>query len=258
MDTAAYLTRQGWLGSGHSLHPTGHGIAKPLLISKKLDLLGLGQRKNDVHADQWWARDFDTTLMHLNVGTYGATEKPEKVASKTELHPLHDGWKRGRGGLGNGLYGNFVKGEGLIGTHTPEGVEQVQTGSSQNSQAMENEDEAPSYPKRRKHKKRKRESLSEKVSFSRHSHSLTPEIDVCGNDAFENSPRMVKRGYDMGGREESQTKTKSAFANTKKGPRGAEAARKQASKDTISRKERHRGRRQRDSEKYHGTSSGFD
>lgn len=109
MDTAAYLTRQGWRGSGHSLHPSGHGIAKPLLVSKKNDVLGLGNRKNDALASQWWLKAFDTTLKQVNYGVLDGSSKPVETAASIFQRPFYS----------NALYSNFVKGEGLSGTYTP-------------------------------------------------------------------------------------------------------------------------------------------
>lgn len=109
MDTAAYLTRQGWRGSGHSLHPSGHGIAKPLLVSKKNDVLGLGNRKNDALASQWWLKAFDTTLKQVNYGVVDGSSEPVERAASIFQRPFHN----------NALYSNFVKGEGLSGTYTP-------------------------------------------------------------------------------------------------------------------------------------------
>ncbi|KAL2051449.1 hypothetical protein ABVK25_008316 [Lepraria finkii] len=62
MDTAAYLTSQGWAGHGHALHHSGRGITKPLTVTQKNNVLGIGKKKYDAHADQWWARAFDETL----------------------------------------------------------------------------------------------------------------------------------------------------------------------------------------------------
>lgn len=109
MDTAAYLTRQGWRGSGHSLHPSGHGIAKPLLVSKKNDVLGLGNRKNDALASQWWLKAFDTTLKQVNFGVVDGSSRPVEKAASIFQRPFYS----------NPLYSNFVKGEGLSGTYTP-------------------------------------------------------------------------------------------------------------------------------------------
>lgn len=108
MDTAAYLTRQGWRGSGYSLHPSGHGIAKPLLISKKNDVLGVGNRKNDALASQWWLEAFDSTLKQVNVGAADGVSKPVERVTSTFQRSFYS----------NALYTNFVKGEGLSGTQT--------------------------------------------------------------------------------------------------------------------------------------------
>lgn len=109
MDTAAYLTRQGWRGSGHSIDPSGHGIAKPLLVSKKNDVLGLGNRKNDALASQWWLKAFDTALKQVNYGAVDGSSRPVEKAASIFQRPFYS----------NALYSNFVKGEGLSGTYTP-------------------------------------------------------------------------------------------------------------------------------------------
>lgn len=120
MDATAYLTRQGWLGAGHSLQPGGRGIKKPLLVSKKRNVLGLGKKLHDSHADQWWARTFDSSLKSLAVdkdqptGTHHVT-----VGGSGALEMVQKGGVKGVGKAG--LYGNFVRGEGLSGTLTPEG-----------------------------------------------------------------------------------------------------------------------------------------
>ncbi|OCL12241.1 hypothetical protein AOQ84DRAFT_277523, partial [Glonium stellatum] len=100
MDAAAILKGQGWRGSGHSLDNHGRGIVKPLLISNKQDVLGLGKKKPAHNvSDQWWMRAFDESLKELGTGT------------KTTLGQVREsGINRG------GLYGFFVRGEGLQGT----------------------------------------------------------------------------------------------------------------------------------------------
>jgi hypothetical protein len=69
MNAEAYLRKQGWQGSGHSLDSTGRGIKKPLLISHKQDQLGLGKKKA-AHTtdDQWWMRAFDASLKTIGSG----------------------------------------------------------------------------------------------------------------------------------------------------------------------------------------------
>ncbi|KAJ4358094.1 uncharacterized protein N0V89_002673 [Didymosphaeria variabile] len=100
MNAEGLLRRQGWRGAGFSLDTSDRGIKKPLLISHKQDQLGLGKKKaSHTTDDQWWMRAFDESLQ--NLGT-GQTSTLSQIQEK--------GINRG------GLYGFFVKGEGLIGT----------------------------------------------------------------------------------------------------------------------------------------------
>lgn len=100
MNAEGLLRKQGWRGAGYSLDTTGRGIKKPLLISHKQDQLGLGKKKaSHTTDDQWWMRAFDESLQ--NLGT-GQTSTLSQIQEK--------GINRG------GLYGFFVKGEGLVGT----------------------------------------------------------------------------------------------------------------------------------------------
>lgn len=111
MDTTAYLTRQGWRGDGHALHPSGHGIKKPLLVSKRTNRLGVGKKAHDAHADQWWSRAFDETLKSIN-GEQPVKETTKVNAATAALTGIIATRWNGNGGL----YGNFVRGEGLKGT----------------------------------------------------------------------------------------------------------------------------------------------
>lgn len=100
MDASALLVRQGWRGTGHSLDTTDRGIKKPLLISHKRDTLGLGKKKAAHNVDdQWWMRAFDESLRNIGSGQESTLAQVRK-----------QGINRG------GLYGFFVKGEGLAGT----------------------------------------------------------------------------------------------------------------------------------------------
>lgn len=121
MDTAAYLTNQGWLGDGHALHHSGRGITKPILVSQKQNVLGIGKKKHDAHADQWWARAFDATLKGINATKDQATGRIEGISLGVGAQALQ---MVGKGGgkwvAQRGLYSNFVRGEGLNGTLTTE------------------------------------------------------------------------------------------------------------------------------------------
>lgn len=99
MDSRAYLTRQGWRGDGHSLDHTNRGISKPLLVSKKVDVLGVGLNKHAAVSDQWWLRAYDQGLKDFGTGTKSAL-------ANVQEHGVNRG----------GLYGRFVKGEGVPGT----------------------------------------------------------------------------------------------------------------------------------------------
>lgn len=141
MDASAYLCRQGWLGSGHPLHPNGHGISRPILVSKKSNKFGVGRKQNDAEADQWWARIFDNTLEGLQVATDESTvgSVPQKVDD--EAPALTSGPQIGaRWGTAMGLYEFFTKGEGLAGTLRSHMIEQPERRSSPQSKMVEHSD----------------------------------------------------------------------------------------------------------------------
>ena len=121
MDAAAYLTNQGWRGDGHALHHSGRGITKPIRIPQKANVLGVGKKPHDAHADQWWARAFDDTLKGLNTtknDTTGKTDGVQFGAGAQALQMVGIGGAKWVGQVG--LYSNFVRGESLSGTLTPE------------------------------------------------------------------------------------------------------------------------------------------
>ena len=128
MDAAAYLTNQGWRGHGHALHHSGRGITKPVHISQKANVLGVGKKQHDAHADQWWARAFDDTLKGLNTLKNDATEKTERVSvgsgvQRLQILGIGEPKSIGQGGL----YSNFVRGQGLSGTSIPEKKDHPET-----------------------------------------------------------------------------------------------------------------------------------
>lgn len=102
MDARAYLKAQGWRGDGHSLDSSDRGIRRPLLVSKKVDVLGVGVNKHAAVSDQWWMRAYDSGLKDLGTG------KKSTLATVRE-----------QGMYAGGLYGRFVKGEGIAGTFDP-------------------------------------------------------------------------------------------------------------------------------------------
>ncbi|TKA33185.1 hypothetical protein B0A50_00738 [Salinomyces thailandicus] len=122
MDSAGYLKRQGWQGDGHSLDKTGRGIKKPLLVSKKVDVLGVGLNKHAAVSDQWWLRAFDQGLKDLGSGK-------QSLLANVQKHGVNRG----------GLYGRFVKGDGMrgtIGSETPRTVDDMANGGELRSLAV--------------------------------------------------------------------------------------------------------------------------
>ncbi len=166
MDASAYLRKQGWRGEGHSLDHTDRGIKRPLLVSKKVDVLGVGLNKHTSVSDQWWLRAFDEGLRNLGTGQ-------ESALAQVQKHGVHRG----------GLYANFVKGqriEGSIGdnflptpittagTNTPVTSEEDKSSRKRRRISPEHEAESDSdtsseeveeEPPARMSRKRKRDSV---------------------------------------------------------------------------------------------------
>ena len=123
MDAAAYLTSQGWAGHGHALHHSGRGIIKPIAVAQKNNVLGVGKKKHDAHADQWWARAFDETLKGINATKDDATGTTEGLVVTGAAKQAGSKMRCGVHSVGYGLYSCFVKGEGLGGTLDEQVVE---------------------------------------------------------------------------------------------------------------------------------------
>ncbi|KAI9817127.1 MAG: hypothetical protein M1827_001239 [Pycnora praestabilis] len=163
MDTTAYLTRQGWAGAGHTLQTHNRGLARPLLVSSKNNSLGIGKKKqgHDAQADQWWARAFDKGLKALDVGGPGRVGKIEGgkgggAGVGVEAGALEMVTLGGSAGVWKGgLYGNFVRGEGLGGTIGVKGkVDGVVEGEGAGAGGGANVGDSG---KRKRKRKRKRE-----------------------------------------------------------------------------------------------------
>ncbi|KAM3425790.1 hypothetical protein BST61_g7718 [Cercospora zeina] len=102
MDAEKLLKAYGWSGSGSLDSHNGaesRGLSKPLLVSKKVDVLGVGLNKHAAVSDQWWMRAYDSGLKDLGTG---------KKSTLSEV--------REKGMFAGGLYGRFVKGESEGGT----------------------------------------------------------------------------------------------------------------------------------------------
>ncbi|PSS08809.1 hypothetical protein M430DRAFT_37543 [Amorphotheca resinae ATCC 22711] len=137
MNAHALLTSQGWRGTGHSLHPTSDetGLSRPLLVSRKVNNLGVGKKQHKT-SDMWWMNAFDKSLKGLDTSEEG------KVVQKITNGGLDMVVKGGSKyvGSGGGLYASFVRGEPLNGTITEETSEKPTVA-----------DQEPPAKKRRKH-----------------------------------------------------------------------------------------------------------
>lgn len=114
MDAHALLTSQGWRGSGHSLHKTDDtiGLARPILVSRKNNALGIG-RKNHVTSDSWWLNAFDEQLKSLDTSNKTSIVQVKTNATKLEGLLTHGA---GKYTGANALYACFVSGGMLAST----------------------------------------------------------------------------------------------------------------------------------------------
>ncbi|KAI4166017.1 MAG: hypothetical protein LQ342_000448 [Letrouitia transgressa] len=127
MNTADYLTRHGWLGDGHTLHPSGRGIKKPLSVSQKTNTFGLGKNPHDAISNLWWEKAYEKTLKNLNLNSNsnsaGSKNKEERsrnpedpTTGSEETLQIGLGYSKEKRTASQLLYGHFTKGESLGGT----------------------------------------------------------------------------------------------------------------------------------------------
>ena len=136
MDSRAILSAQGWRGAGHSLHKSDDsiGLAKPLLLSRKDNTQGLGQKQHFT-SDQWWMNAFDEQLKGLD------TSKQGKVVQTITTGKLNSIEKASLGKWA--LYASFVRG-GLL-----EGTLSMNSSNDNSSTESEGSKEASDTPQRK-------------------------------------------------------------------------------------------------------------
>lgn len=110
MDAKAYLISQGWSGPGNPLNPSrrvggphaGLGLTKPILVARKKNTHGIGNKTTHDHTNQWWLRGFEEALK--GVGEDGSSTPTTATSEDNGT------------GLRSELYKFFVRGQGLKGT----------------------------------------------------------------------------------------------------------------------------------------------
>ncbi|KAI4921306.1 hypothetical protein J4E85_008651 [Alternaria conjuncta] len=203
MNAEAYLRKQGWQGSGHSLDKTGRGIKKPLLIAHKNDQLGLGKKKQ-AHTtdDQWWLRAFDQSLQSIGTGK-------DSTLDQIRTQGIYRG----------GLYGFFVKGEMIGGTigessaTTTDASNPASGASTPPTSASDTETPAPTKEKSDKKKKRKRDEGDASVSKKAKSDAVESKNEqspaaVTGKDLKAVTKKLAKLKTEEKAEYETRAKAK--------------------------------------------------
>ncbi|KAH7155426.1 hypothetical protein B0J13DRAFT_226011 [Dactylonectria estremocensis] len=154
MNAHALLSAQGWRGTGHSLHKTDDsiGLAKPLLLSRKDNTKGLGQKQHFT-SDQWWMNAFDEQLKGLD------TSKDGKVVQTLKTGKLNTIDKN----LGRySVYTSFVRGGFLEGTLSRLEIKDSSSTESSEDDSSDQEPTKTSEPKPRKETKEERKAAKQK------------------------------------------------------------------------------------------------
>ncbi|KAF5250077.1 hypothetical protein FANTH_4679 [Fusarium anthophilum] len=153
MDAHALLSSQGWRGTGHSLHKTDDsiGLAKPLLLNRKDNTRGLGQKQHFT-SDQWWMNAFDEQLKGID------TSKKGKVVQTVTTGKLNALEKN----LGKySVYTTFVRGGFLEGTIDKLKINDSSTESSETESSDQQEGDKSDKDKPRKETKEEKKARKE-------------------------------------------------------------------------------------------------
>lgn len=107
MDSQKYLESYGWT-PGEALQKGG--LKKPILVSHKFDLKGIGHGAKE--SVSWWETIFDGQLKSLDVNNKGEFSKDKEKQKQIEREEIKKN---------SPLYQMFVKGEVLMGTVDKDG-----------------------------------------------------------------------------------------------------------------------------------------
>ncbi|APA09670.1 hypothetical protein SS1G_06164 [Sclerotinia sclerotiorum 1980 UF-70] len=163
MNAHALLTSQGWRGTGHSLHHSSDtiGLSRPLLVSKKDNVLGVGKKQHKT-SDMWWMNAFDASLKGLDTSKEGQI----KVQKGGGLEMVVKGGSKWVGGKG-GLYSFFVRGETVGGTIEDKEKEVVEIIVKEEKKGKGKEKDKKRKGEERKESKEERRERKEKKRADR-------------------------------------------------------------------------------------------
>lgn len=214
MDAHALLSSQGWRGKGHSLHQTDDsiGLQRPILVSKKNNTKGLGQKQHFT-SDQWWMNAFDEQLKGLDTSKEGHVVQTIKTGKLNAVE---------QGSFGKyALYASFVRGGYLEGTIKMATGKDSSTTSSDSEDDSDKEIEAPKTQqaervketkeerRQRKEAKRRRKELRALRRAARaERRSKSKKTDTSDSTDEEKRERRARKEEKRRQRKEKESKSK--------------------------------------------------
>lgn len=160
MDARALLSAQGWRGNGHTLHAKDDsiGLSKPLLLSRKDNTQGLGNKKHFT-SDQWWLDAFDEQVKGLDTSKEGTVVQ---TVTTGRLNAIGKGVGR------YALYASFVRG-GLLEGSVPkaESIDSSPVDSAEESPQTTTETAKPKETKEERRARREAKKLHKAEKLAR-------------------------------------------------------------------------------------------
>lgn len=205
MDASALLKSQGWRGSGHSLHTSDDsiGLAKPILVSRKNNSLGIG-RKNHVTSDQWWLNAFDEQLKSLDTSSKTSVVQTKANTKLGGLLTVGAGKYSGA----NALYACFVSGGLLQGT-VKQKTEVESTDTTPEAEAIppvRQETKAERRVRREERRRRKAEKAAKKLAKKAASKSTTDKSKTDSNKKSGKKHAVSETNEERRARKEAKRK----------------------------------------------------
>ncbi|KAK7745555.1 hypothetical protein SLS53_003055 [Cytospora paraplurivora] len=214
MDASALLKSQGWRGSGHSLHTSDDsiGLAKPILVSRKNNTLGIG-RKNHVTSDQWWLNAFDEQLKSLDTSSKTSVVQTKANTKLGGLLTVGAGKYSGA----NALYACFVSGGLLQGTvKQKDGESTDTTPEAEVIPPVRQESKAERKARREERRRRKAEKAAKKLAKKAASKSKKDKSKTDSKKKSDKKRAVTETKEERRARKETRRKRR---AEKEKGPK---------------------------------------